>query len=37
MFYLPIVLRLQRMYALLQTATKMIWHSDNYEKVATSY
>ncbi|PNX83399.1 hypothetical protein L195_g039441, partial [Trifolium pratense] len=32
MFYLPIVSRLQRLYASLQTATKMTWHSENYEQ-----
>ncbi|KAK2444836.1 peroxidase P7 [Trifolium repens] len=32
MFYLPIVSRLQRMYASLQTASKMTWHSENVEK-----
>ncbi|XP_045801466.1 uncharacterized protein LOC123895249 [Trifolium pratense] len=32
MFYLPIVPRLQRLYASLQTATKMTWHSENYEQ-----
>jgi hypothetical protein len=36
MFYLPIVSRLQRMYASLQTATKMTWHSENYEKRKSS-
>ncbi|GAU21611.1 hypothetical protein TSUD_250940 [Trifolium subterraneum] len=32
MFYLPIVSRLQRLYASLQTARKMTWHSENYEQ-----
>ncbi|KAK2370919.1 hypothetical protein QL285_083923 [Trifolium repens] len=32
MFYLPIISRLQRMYASLQTATKMTWHSENVQK-----
>ncbi|KAK2454153.1 hypothetical protein QL285_001747 [Trifolium repens] len=36
MFYLPIISRLQRMYASLQTATKMTWHSENYEKRKSS-
>jgi hypothetical protein len=36
MFCLPIVLRLQRMYASLQTARKMTWHSENVEKRRSS-
>ena len=29
MFYLPIVSRLQRMFASIQTAEKMMWHYKN--------
>jgi hypothetical protein len=36
MFYLPIVSRLQRLYASLQTARKMTWHSENVEKRRSS-
>ncbi|XP_045824924.1 uncharacterized protein LOC123917287 [Trifolium pratense] len=36
MFYLPIISRLQRLYASLQTAGKMTWHSENYEKRKSS-
>ncbi|KAK2413740.1 hypothetical protein QL285_036417 [Trifolium repens] len=36
MFYLPIVSRLQRLYASLQTARKMTWHSENYEQRRSS-
>ncbi|CAJ2639558.1 unnamed protein product [Trifolium pratense] len=36
MFYLPIISRLQRLYASLQTAGKMTWHSKNYEKRKSS-
>ncbi|KAK2362060.1 hypothetical protein QL285_087156 [Trifolium repens] len=32
MFYLPIVSRLQRLYASLETSRKMTWHSENYEQ-----
>ncbi len=32
MFYLPIIPRLQRLYASMQTASKMTWHSENYER-----
>jgi hypothetical protein len=36
MFYLPIISRLQRLYASLQTARKMTWHYENYEKRKSS-
>ncbi|XP_045797718.1 uncharacterized protein LOC123891892 [Trifolium pratense] len=32
MFYLPIIPRLQRLYASMQTASKMTWHRENYER-----
>jgi len=32
MFNLPIIPRLQKMYASMQTAEKMTWHSQNYER-----
>ncbi|CAJ2657167.1 unnamed protein product [Trifolium pratense] len=32
MFYLPIIPRLQRLYASMQTASKMTWHRKNYER-----
>ncbi|KAK2361949.1 hypothetical protein QL285_087052 [Trifolium repens] len=32
MFYLPIIPRLQRWYTSVQTASKMTWHRENYER-----
>ncbi|XP_045809825.1 uncharacterized protein LOC123904179 [Trifolium pratense] len=32
MFYLPIISRLQRLYASMQTTSKMTWHRENYER-----
>ncbi|CAJ2648413.1 unnamed protein product [Trifolium pratense] len=31
-FHLPIIPRLQRLYASMQTASKMTWHRENYER-----